>query len=145
MAGNITIIPPKENYQRVPKAIIFDQDIDALTLGIYVKVLCLGRKWKLNVPGIAQTLGVSVMRVKRCFASLEERGYLRRVRVKNEAGRFTGWDYEIGTDLLTESENRQVETSDIGENRPSEKPTVGKMNRYIIEIIKKIERKKKNL
>ena len=32
MAGNVTFIYPKDNYQRVPKAVIFDQGIDALVI-----------------------------------------------------------------------------------------------------------------
>ena len=117
MAGNITINKPKDNYQRVPKAVIFDQGIDALSLGIYVKVLCLGRKWKLNIRQLAKVLGVSLTKVQRSFALLEERGFVRRVHVKNEAGRFTGYDYEVGIDLIG---NQQQENSIAGENQPLE-------------------------
>ena len=58
MAGNIKIIEPHENYQKVAKSIIFNEKVDALTLGIYVKVLCLGKKWELNIKGLASTLHV---------------------------------------------------------------------------------------
>lgn len=123
MAGNLTIIYPKDNYQRVPKAIICDEDIDIQTLGIYVKVLALGTKWKLNVAGLASHLGISEPRIRRAFGELEQRGYLRRVRAKNAAGRFSGWDYEIGIEPM---EKPDAENTDVGENRSSEKPNVGK-------------------
>lgn len=121
MAGNITIITPKDNYLKVPKSIIFSDDVDALTLGIYVKVLCLGRKWELNVHGLANNLDLSVAKIKSSFAKLEKTGYLRRKRVKGAAGRFVGWDYEISSEPLTDiSKNRPSESADVGKNRRSE-------------------------
>lgn len=132
MAGNITIITPKDNFLKVPKGVIFNEEVDALTLGVYVKVLALGRKWQLNVPGLARTLGLSVARIKAVFAALEKTGYLRRCRVKGEGGRFTGWDYEVSSEPITDHpENRPSENSELGENRPSENG--GGINRdYII-------------
>ena len=46
MAGNITIIEPRENFQKVAKDVILNKEIDVLTLGVYVRVLCLGKKWE---------------------------------------------------------------------------------------------------
>ena len=84
MAGNITIIEPSSKYQKVAKGIILDKRIDAATLGIYVKVLALGKEWKLNITGLASYLEISEGRVRKAFALLEDLGYLRRLRVKNE-------------------------------------------------------------
>lgn len=102
MAGNIKIIEPRENYQKVSKDIIFNETVDPLTLGIYVKVLCLGKKWELNVKGLASTLHVSADKVRASFSILEETGYLRRTRVQGTNGHFSGWDYEISSAPLTD-------------------------------------------
>ena len=102
MAGNIKIIEPRENYQKVAKSIIFNEKVDALTLGIYVKVLCLGKKWELNIKGLASTLHVSAYKIRASFAILEETGYLRRTRVQGSGGRFSGWDYEVSSAPLTD-------------------------------------------
>lgn len=102
MAGNIRIIEPKSNYQKVAKAIILNEDVDALTLGIYVKVICLGKKWDLNVRGLAAKLGLSPDKIRASFAILEKTGYLRRTRVQGAGGRFVGWDYEISSEPLTD-------------------------------------------
>lgn len=121
MAGNITIIVPKENFVKVPKGVVCDKTVDTLSLGIFVKVLCLGRKWQLNVPGLANILGLSVAKIKKAFKDLEGAGYLRRTRVKGPDGRFIGWDYEISSEPFTDHpENRPSENTDVGENRPSE-------------------------
>lgn len=121
MAGNITIIPPKDNFLKVSKDIVYNNDVDALSLGVYVKVIALGRNWNLNVHGLAKILGLSVAKIKSVFATLEQAGYLRRCRVKGDAGRFCGWDYEVYSEPLTDHpENRPSVNTDIGENRPSE-------------------------
>ncbi len=121
MAGNITIIPPKDNFLKVSKDIIYNDGVDALSLGVYVKVIALGKKWNLNVNGLAKILNLSVARIKAVFATLEEAGYLRRYRVKGDAGRFVGWDYEVYSEPVTDHpENRPSVNTDIGENRPSE-------------------------
>ena len=121
MAGNIRIIEPTENYQKVSKGIIFNRDIDALTLGIYVKVLCLGKEWELNVKGLSSTLNVSADKIRTAFALLEKAGYLRRSREQGERGRFIGWNYEISSVPFTDI--AKIPTSvntDIGKNRISE-------------------------
>ena len=89
MAGNIKIIEPSENYQEVAKSIIFDEKVDALTLGIYVKILGLEGKGDLNVPELAKVLHVSEAKIKTALSILERSGYVKRIHVKNASGHFT--------------------------------------------------------
>lgn len=116
MAGNITIIVPKENFVKVPKGVVSLPEVDALALGIYVKVLLMGVDSSITIQGLADSLSVSLAKVQKAFAALQDAGYLRRTRIKDAAGRFIGWDYEISSEPLT----------DYPENRQSEKPTIGK-------------------
>ena len=117
MAGNIKIIAPKDNYQKVAKNVIFNDRVDPLTLGIYVKVLCLGEKWELNIKGLASVLHISADKVRASFAILEETGYLRRTRVQGAKGHFLGWDYEISSEPLTDID--KTPTSEKTESRKS--------------------------
>ena len=89
MAGNIKIIEPRENYQEVAKSIIFDEKVDALTLGIYVKILGLEGKGDLNVPELAKVLHLSEAKIKTALSILERSGYVKRIHVKNASGHFT--------------------------------------------------------
>lgn len=116
MAGNITIIIPTENFVKVPLGIVRNDAVDTLALGIFVKVLCMGRDWSLTIQDLADRLGLSLAKVQKAFAALEDAGYLRRNRVKGQDGRYIGWDYEISSEPFT----------DYPENRQSEKPTIGK-------------------
>lgn len=140
MAGNIKIIEPKDNFQKVSKGIIFNRDIDVLTLGIYVKVLCLGKEWQLNIQGLAQTLNLSEAKIKSSFSLLEREGYVKRVHIKDEAtGRFLGFDYHIGFEPFPEDERTDLVATHgrKNPNRPKtqrlENPTVGKPNGWEIQ------------
>ena len=122
MAGNITIIEPRDNFQKVAKDIIFNEGIDVLTLGVYVKVLCLGKKWKLNVRGLATKLGISADKVRASLAALEKTGYLKRTRAHDKNGKFCGWDYLIGSEPFTDMAKIPTSAeSDDGRKSMSEK------------------------
>ena len=131
MAGNITIVEPTENFQKVSKDIILNQDVDALTLGIYVKLLTLGKKWQLNVNGLASALHISTDKIRKTFALLEKFGYLKRSRVQGEHGHFTGWDYIISSAPFTDIAILPTSVNtDIGKNQPSENTDIGKKAMY---------------
>ena len=126
MAGNIKIIEPTENFQKVSRDIIFT--VDYQTLGVYVIVLALGKKWKLNIQGLSTYLQIGTDKVRSIFSKLEEAGYLRRYRVQGEDGKFTGWDYEVSSvpfadmaNLPTSVKYRHRQNTDVGEKPTSEK------------------------
>lgn len=122
MAGNIKVIEATSRYQKVSKGIIFDKEIDPFTLGIYVKVVALGKEWDLNVVGFAAHLGLTEAKIRKAFSALEIAGYIRRVHLKDpKTGRFTGWDYEIGVDPFPEADR-----SNLMKTQPLENPKCGK-------------------
>ena len=122
MAGNITIIEPHDNFQKVAKDVILNREIDVLTLGIYVRVLCLGKTWKLNVRGLASTLGISADKVRAAFAALEKAGYLKRTRAHDKNGKFCGWDYAICSVPFTDMAKTPTSVkADDGEKPMSDK------------------------
>ena len=43
MAGNISVIEPEDNFQKVSKDIIFNKEISALALGVLSRFSHLGR------------------------------------------------------------------------------------------------------
>ena len=118
MSGNITIIPPRENFLKVAKGIIYNEDVDALSLGVYVKVIALGREWNLNIKGLAKTLHYSEDKIRSCFAVLEKAGYLRRTKTHGAHGHFSGWDYEVSSEPFTDIAKTPTSVNtDIGDNR----------------------------
>ena len=142
MAGNIIIIEPHNNFQKVAKDVILNKEIDVLTLGVYVRVLCLGKKWKLNVRGLASTLGISADRIRAAFSALEKTGYLKRTRAHDKNGKFCGWDYAIGYEPITDIAKTPTSVnSDDGGKPMSEKR--GGINRDVISQKEDFESKEK--
>jgi len=128
MAGNIKVIEPEDNFQKVSKGIIFDRSVDPLTLGIYVKILVLGKEWDMNVKGLGKAFGVSDTKIRTALSIMERAGYLKRVRTKGEDGRFTGFDYHVGSTPFPDEERTDLCTtysSILSKNHPSENPHDG--------------------
>lgn len=128
MAGNIKVIEPEDNFQKVSKGIIFDRSVDPLTLGIYVKILVLGKEWDMNVKGLGKAFGVSDTKIRTALSVMERAGYLKRVRTKGEDGRFTGFDYHVGSTPFPDEERTDLCTtysSILTKNHPSENPHDG--------------------
>ena len=92
-SGNIRVIKPSNNFERIHSSLI--EENDCLTIGVYCKVVRLGDTWNLNIRGLATKLDINPKRLRKIIVELESRGFVRRVPVKQENGKFNGWDYEF--------------------------------------------------
>lgn len=119
--GNITIIESESRFKKVDKSLIENPNIDCLTLGIYTKLIVLGKKWKLNVKGLRNHLGLSDEKVRKSLSLLEKEGYILRTPTRNEKGQMMGWNYAIYPTPINESERSQAGFKN--ENRQDEEPT----------------------
>lgn len=122
MAGNITIVEAQDNFQKVSRQIIRNTEVDLLTLAIYVKVLYFGKKWNLDIKGLAKAVGKSEQIVRRSINVLEREGYVRRVAVRDDSsGRMQGWDYFVYSEPLPEEERTPISTA-LSKNRNAVEP-----------------------
>ena len=132
-AGNFYIEEAESDFKRIHKGLILNKDIDCLTLGIYVKILVLGKKWQLNIKGLSSYFGISDMKIRRSIALLEREGYISRKAVQDEkSGKLSGWDYTLHAIPLNKEERtsagRKINNceTDNTENRQHGKPTTRK-------------------
>ena len=103
-SGNFYIEEAESDFKRVHKSIILNKDIDCLTLGIYVKILVLGKKWQLNIKGLSSYVDISDMNIRKSIALLEKEGYISRKAVQDEkTGKLAGWNYTLHSIPLDES------------------------------------------
>lgn len=123
--GNITIVESESRFKKVDKSLIENPNIDCLTLGIYTKLIVLGKKWELNVNGLRKYLGLSDDKVRKSLSLLEREGYILRTPARNEKGQMKGWNYTIYPTPINEAERSQAGKKDA-ENRPHEKPSTPK-------------------
>lgn len=105
MAGNITIVEPKDNFQKVSRFIIENERIDHVTLALYVRILHIGKNWKLHINGLAARFNLSAQVVRRSINLLEKEGYIRREAVRDtKTGQMNGWDYFVYSQPVEEEE-----------------------------------------
>lgn len=127
--GNFYIEEAESDFKRVHKSIILNKDIDCLTLGIYVKILVLGKKWQLNIKGLSSYFDVSDMKIRKSIALLEKEGYISRKAVQDEkTGKLAGWNYTLHAIPLDESRRtcagrKNSEETVYPENRQHGYPT----------------------
>lgn len=96
MAGNIKIIEPTSKFVKVSRGIIRDNSVDVLTLGLYVKILVLGKDWELNIAGLGNIFNISEKKVRASINKLEALGYIRRVACRDASNKvLKGWDYYV--------------------------------------------------
>lgn len=128
MAGNITVIEPKDRYKRVSLDAIRNEEIDLFTLGLYTRILVRGKDWSLNINGLATIFGVHHSRIRKSICLLEREGYIRREPVRDEkTGKMAGWNYFIYAEAVPEEERtalpfyRNTVKPTLRQNRISEK------------------------
>ena len=106
--GNITIIEPVSRFKKVDISLIENERIDCTTLGVYTKLIVLGKKWNLNVRGLRKHLGLSDEKVRKSLSLLEQEGYIVRTPCRNEKGQLVGWDYAIYPIPVSEDERSKA-------------------------------------
>ena len=106
--GNITIIEPISRFKKVDISLIENERIDCTTLGVYTKLIVLGKKWNLNVRGLRKHLGLSDEKVRKSLSLLEQDGYIVRTPCRNEKGQLVGWDYAIYPTPVSEDERSKA-------------------------------------
>lgn len=91
--GNITVHECQSSFALISKQLISDLDIN--TIGVYSKIMVLGKRWCLNVKGLSEHLKISDKKIRSILVELENHGYMRRVAVKSDGGKFKGWEYHF--------------------------------------------------
>ena len=150
--GNITIIESVSRFKKVDISLIENERIDCITLGIYTKLIVLGKKWNLNVRGLKKHLGLSDEKIRKSLSLLEQEGYIVRTPCRNEKGQLVGWDYAIYPTPVDEEERSQAGVKK--ESRQGEKPSTpktaysdkgGLLNNRLNRTIDLIEREKESI
>ena len=150
--GNITIIEPISRFKKVDISLIENERIDCTTLGVYTKLIVLGKKWNLNVRGLRKHLGLSDEKVRKSLSLLEQEGYIVRTPCRNEKGQLVGWDYAIYPTPVSEDERskagagKDTPNSDLPSTQKSAHSDIGGLiNNRIKETIDLNNREKETI
>ena len=150
--GNITIIESVSRFKKVDISLIENERIDCTTLGVYTKLIVLGKKWNLNVRGLRKHLGLSDEKVRKSLSLLEQEGYIVRTPCRNEKGQLVGWNYAIYPTPVREDERskagaiKETPNSDLPSTPKSAHSDIGGLiNNRIKETIDLNNREKETI
>lgn len=101
------------NYTCISNAVLRDERLSFEVMAFMVKILSLPYDWSFSVKGIAKVCKVGERTVYRFFKELEECGYLRKERIKDERGCFVDTSYFFRENPLAKN--------DIMEQKPHDK------------------------
>ena len=125
------VVRPAPEFEQIPNEIICKAD--ALTLGIYVKLIHLAPSWKkISIARIATELGLSIARVRFAITWLEREGYLVRAAIQDKSGKMTGWQYTLFGNRVGEDERSNAgyaNSTVLSKNRQDGKPTSRKTDK----------------
>lgn len=90
----------RDKFTVIPNDILFDNRLDYRSRGIFATILSLPDGWNFSVEGLVELVGGSERgegksAVTNALKHLETLGYLQRIRVQNQQGLFSGYDYKI--------------------------------------------------
>ncbi len=116
------------NYTCISNAVLRDERLSFEVMAFMVKILSLPDDWSFSVKGIAKVCKVGERTVYRYFKELEECGYLRKERIKDERGCFVDTSYFFTENPLAINDNTErpcdisAHTEQIRTTEPSEPP-----------------------
>lgn len=79
----------RKNYALIDQRVFDDERLDHKLLGILTYLLSKPDNWTTNSRQLSKRFNTAIDTIKKHLAQLEDIGYLKRVRSKNELGQFT--------------------------------------------------------
>lgn len=86
---------PEDHYSLVSNELARDPDITLQAKGLYLYLRSHREGWAMSTERIGEALGVHRNTVAKYVQELDEAGYLKKERVKDELGKYEGIEYII--------------------------------------------------
>lgn len=104
--SNLTVrrAPHTENFTVVPDRLWDEERLSDRARFVAQVILMFsqsGEVDKINPEGIAVVIGKSIDTTRKYLRELEDFGWLRRTRLKDERGKYTGYQYELLEEEIT--------------------------------------------
>ena len=91
----IVRVPKVNNYTIMSNHHLIDPELSFKAKGLMSYMLSRPDNWDFTIEGLARQNKEGVDAIARIIRELEERGYVTRIRVRNQAGKFTDMEYRI--------------------------------------------------
>ncbi|MDR2046663.1 MAG: hypothetical protein LBP79_01930 [Clostridiales bacterium] len=90
-----------KTFTIIPNSVLKDHNLGMKERGLLTTLLGLPDGWDFSIHGLASILKDGRERIRATLTSLENLGYIERIPVKSEKGKFDGCDYKINIPPIT--------------------------------------------
>ena len=91
----IVRVPKVNNYTIMSNHHLIDPELSFKAKGLMSYMLSRPDNWDFTIEGLAHQNKEGADAIARIIRELEDRGYITRCRVRNQAGKFTDMEYKI--------------------------------------------------
>ncbi len=117
----------KNKYGIAPNEILNNENISLKAKGLYTYLQSKPDGWKFSIQRISLQTKDGKSAVREAIKELENFGYLKRIPLKDDNGRWNGYDYELFENPLSEkrtTENPMTENYDTISNKDISKKDI---------------------
>ena len=112
----------RNNFTTVHNDFLWDTSLSITDRGLLITMLSRPDDWDFSGKGLAKILPDGEKKVYAALKRLEELGYLKRIRVHDEQGRVTDWEYQFSDSPVFLSDDYDeepvAENGEVVENTP---------------------------
>ncbi|MEH0156516.1 helix-turn-helix domain-containing protein [Limibacter armeniacum] len=136
-------VPKHGGFTKLINPFLQNPNLSLKAKGLLAQCKSFPEDWKFNTKGIAKYCKEGVTSVGNTLAELEKHGYAKRVKVRDDHGRFSDYSWEFADQPVFKPESGYPVTDyPLTENPRVEKPVMDNPLTENLTLIKKIYTKK---
>lgn len=125
-AGRIFKAKQSKRFTVIPNDVLEDKELSLKAIGLLCFLLKLPEDWNVHKSRLHTMVKDGRDSVMSAFEELQDRGYVRVEKVRNEKKQFLGYNYFIFSERNAENQNTGFQETAKKEDKKKVKPTTGK-------------------
>ena len=89
-----------KDYTVISNSLLRDKNLSEKALGLFARILSLPPQWDFSVEGLVSICNGNVYSIRTALSELEEKGYLKRNKIRDDQGHFIDIEYIFYEDKL---------------------------------------------
>ena len=148
MNNNIISNYLKNNFSQIPNNLILDENLSPTSLKIMLYLFTRIDGWVVRNKDICNVCKISERTLTTKWKELQNSGWIERKEIRDDNGRFQGYNYKIGYSMLNNIKTTEYKKAVISKSKKIEKidfSIISKYNNKCQELIKEFWNMKKEL
>lgn len=95
MNENFNYIKKKTKFTQISNICLYDDRLSLDSRGLMCILLSYPNNWKFYNKNVAKISNIGIDKLNKLYRQLEQFGYLKRTKKRDELGKFRGFEFEI--------------------------------------------------